>query len=405
LDGLQNLMDNPNIDLFTAGIASMIVTSDGIALTPSLANFDSLRPIPLAQLEGEWFVEKVFASDTGDAEATYADPVIVRDGDRGRLAIVHATTEHKGLLNGEVAAEIIINALLAPPMTETPPEQPTETVVETPPETPPEMEMSQPTGVDFTDPAMHLYFSFDELNGNQVIDHSQYQNHGMLVGNPQLVEGRFGKALEFNGQTDYVEVPHDDSLIVDKTFTIMAWIKTPRSHGTVSVWQGIVAKGNSPRSYSLYTAQSSAEGVLQSFVRDLGEDLGKSTFETIFGKSAIEEGVVHWGHLSTGAIEGSVSMPIVLNEWQHVVAQMDENNVHRYWINGEATDWTTWGLDSFQVTTRSGLPGANDTSPVRVGNTMESRHFLGLIDEVRIWRRALSEDEILEQMRQGLHAE
>ena len=145
--GLQNLMDNPNINLFTAGIASMAVTSDGMALTPSLANFDSWRPIPLAQLQGEWFAEKVFASDTGDAEATYADPVILRDGDRGRLAIVHATTEHEGLLNGEVAAEMIINALLATPMMETPPEPPTETVVETPAETPPEMEETSMAGI------------------------------------------------------------------------------------------------------------------------------------------------------------------------------------------------------------------------------------------------------------------
>ena len=135
--GLKNLMDNPNIDLFTAlragGGASMIVTSEGMALTPSLTNFDSLRPIPLAQLQGDWFAEKVFASDTGNAEATYADPVVVRDGDRGRLAIVHATTEHRGLLNGEVAAEIIINCLLAPPMMTTV-ETPPEPTVETPPE-------------------------------------------------------------------------------------------------------------------------------------------------------------------------------------------------------------------------------------------------------------------------------
>ena len=115
--GLRNLMDNPNMNLFAAwsadGGASMTVTSDGMALTPSLANFHSLRPIPLAQLQGEWFAEKVFASDTGNAEATYADPVIIRDGDRGRLAIAHATTEHEGLLNGDVAAEMIINYLLA----------------------------------------------------------------------------------------------------------------------------------------------------------------------------------------------------------------------------------------------------------------------------------------------------
>ena len=114
--GLQNLMDNPNIaidDTANRPGSSMIVTSDGNALTPSLVNFDSHRSIPLNQLQGEWFAEKVFASDTGNAEATYADPVIVRDGNRGRLAVVHATFIYEGLLNGEVAAEIIINYLLA----------------------------------------------------------------------------------------------------------------------------------------------------------------------------------------------------------------------------------------------------------------------------------------------------
>ena len=91
----------------------MIVTPDGNALTPSLASFETYRPIPLNQLRGEWYAEKVFASDTGGDQAAYADPVIVRDGNRGRLAIVHASFIHEGLLNGEVAAEIITNYLLA----------------------------------------------------------------------------------------------------------------------------------------------------------------------------------------------------------------------------------------------------------------------------------------------------
>lgn len=142
--GLRNLMDNPNISLFapvpnprvigasTGGPISMVVTSDGMALAPSLVDFESYRPIPLNQLQGEWFAEKVFASDTGNAEAAYADPVIVRDGNLGRLAIVHATTEHVGLQNGDVAAEIIINYLLAPPMMEQPVETPPEPMVEMP---------------------------------------------------------------------------------------------------------------------------------------------------------------------------------------------------------------------------------------------------------------------------------
>ena len=82
-----------------------------------------------------------------------------------------------------------------------------------------------------TDPSLILYFSFDALKGNLTIDHSQYQNHGTLVGNPQLVAGKFGSALKFNGQSDWIEVPHDDTLNVNDGFTIMAWIHTPRHHG------------------------------------------------------------------------------------------------------------------------------------------------------------------------------
>ncbi len=133
--GLQNLMDNPNITSFIHGQGyddplPMIVTSDGTAFTPSLANFGSYRPISLNQLQGNWFAEKVFASDTGNAQATYADPVIVRDGNLGRLAILHSSNqpaESKSLPNGEVAAEIISNYLLDEDASTTvvPPEKPT----------------------------------------------------------------------------------------------------------------------------------------------------------------------------------------------------------------------------------------------------------------------------------------
>ena len=109
------------------------------------------------------------------------------------------------------AEAIVPPEALYPPRAEEMPPEMVETPAETPPEPPMvEMEMPQPTAVDFTDPAMHLYFSFDEFDGNQAIDHSKYQNHGMLVGNPQLVDGKFGKAVELDGESDWIEVPHDE---------------------------------------------------------------------------------------------------------------------------------------------------------------------------------------------------
>ena len=367
---LQNLMDIPDIAISTAsgaGVGSipMIVTGDGSALTPSLVDFSSDRPFPLDQFQGEWFAERVLASDTGDTNATLADPVIVRDGDRGRIAIVHQTFFEDDP-KGEVAAELIINYLLAE----------FDAVID-------EVESAagevaeEEIGVEVyeasADPSLMLYFSFDELNGTQAIDHSQHQNHGTLVGNPVLVEGKFGKALEFNGESDYVEVPHDDSLTVDQNVTVMAWIHTPRHHGPKGMlWQGIIAKGNDPRSYSFYT-----------------EDGGAL-------------------HLSVNNFFGSDSeAKVALNEWQHVVAQVD-NGVHRYWINGKNAGVHRFTRDDETIDSegQTSLPGTTDRASVRVGNThdvspLPDRHFLGRIDEVRVWNRALSEAEILEQMNMG----
>ena len=213
-----------------------------------------------------------------------------------------------------------------------------------------------------SDPSLILWLSFDELNGNRVIDHSQHGNHGTVVGNRQLVAGRFGNALTFNGVSDWVEIPHHNSLTVDTSVTVMAWINTPRSQGPQrALWQGIIAKNNDFRSYSLYTATGDLVHL------SVGENLGagSATSERTFA----------------------------LNTWQHVAAQVDSNGVQRYWINGERAG-------NFQL--GNTLPGLRDTASVLVGKTHEdNREFLGMIDEVRVWNRALSEAEILEQMTTG----
>ncbi|RKU25075.1 hypothetical protein C6499_15490 [Candidatus Poribacteria bacterium] len=197
------------------------------------------------------------------------------------------------------------------------------------------------------------------------MDSSQYGNHGTIAGSPTLIDGRFGKALEFNGEDTWVEIPHHDSLTVRQGITVMAWIYTSRYNGPDGVdWQGIIAKGNVPRSYSLYT--EAGGGILLSP-----------------GSSQVEE-------TSDGQFER--------NEWQHVVAQIGDG-VKRYWINGKSA-----GSVPFDRL----LPGKIDQAPVLIGSTHDTeppenpdRHFLGLIDEVRVWNRVLSEPEIISQMESG----
>ncbi len=111
---LQDIMDIPHITMWDFGLENntpMVVTKDGKEVTPSLTNFQSDRAFHLDELTGDWFAEKVLASDTGTSQATRADPVIVRDGNRGRIGIVYQTFNEVNP-KGKVAAELIANFLL-----------------------------------------------------------------------------------------------------------------------------------------------------------------------------------------------------------------------------------------------------------------------------------------------------
>ena len=208
-----------------------------------------------------------------------------------------------------------------------------------------------------TDPSLILYLPFDEGDEEEAEDFSQYGNNGELKGGPEWVDGKFEKALMFDGVDAHVLVPHAEILCVDEEVTVMAWINTPRYTGPGGVnWQGIVAKSNNPRSYSLYTR--------------INEVL---TFST-----------VGFGSFS------ATKLP--LNEWVHVAALV-EDGAHVYYFNGEFA-----GQSGADIK----LPGLTDTADVLVGKTHEgSREFLGMIDEIRIWNRALSQDEVKREMNRG----
>ncbi|MHC4330451.1 MAG: LamG domain-containing protein, partial [Planctomycetota bacterium] len=159
---------------------------------------------------------------------------------------------------------------------------------------------------------------------------------------------------------DFVQVPHADILTVDNEVTVMAWILTSRHGGPgTQDYQGIIAKGNPPRSYSLYTQSA---------------------------------GTLHFSTTSAGAYVGSSSdSQVPLNEWAHVAA-MVSGGQHLYYINGEPAGTGGGGIE---------LPGTADTSTVVIGRTNEgaTRSFLGIIDDARIYNRALTQDEIKEIMR------
>jgi len=197
------------------------------------------------------------------------------------------------------------------------------------------------------------HWKLDDGSGTTAKDSSSKKNNGKLMGGPQWVTGKVGKALKFDGVDDYVDVPNSPSLNpTTGKATVCLWINAGRYKGPAGDdWQGILAKGGAPRLYSLYTEASAS-----------------LHFSTGPSGSYI-------GTLSTGKIP--------LNEWVHVTAVVDGE--HRYYLNGEPAGVAGTGAS---VPTGS-------TANLTIGRTDESgREFLGMIDDVWIFDDALTAEQI-----------
>ena len=86
------------------------------------------------------------------------------------------------------------------------------------------------------------------------------------------------------------------------------------------------------------------------------------------------------------------ALQVELNKWQHVVAQHTGKS-HIYYINGELAD---------EFDGKNALPGLKDQESVMIARSHEGlREFEGVIDEVKIWNRILSEKEVNHHMSVG----
>ena len=65
---------------------------------------------------------------------------------------------------------------------------------------------------------MHQVLSFDKstIKNNQVKDQSAQNNDGIINGGAKVVAGKFADALEFDGVSDFVEIPLTASITFTK---------------------------------------------------------------------------------------------------------------------------------------------------------------------------------------------
>lgn len=183
-------------------------------------------------------------------------------------------------------------------------------------------------------------------------DSTYNNNHGSskTMNNADLVSGQVDGALDFDGTNDFVSVPHNSTLQPSSAITIALWVKT----SVADRW--LVEKLDlNTGSNNGYRLHGNSDGTASFDVQNAGVLINSVTTSTIAG-----------------------------NVWIHLAATFNAGNTVIY-VNGVQQDSDGAGPTTIGSNTNSLFIGkrVNDTD-----------YHNGLIDDVRVYNRALTYADI-----------
>jgi len=196
-----------------------------------------------------------------------------------------------------------------------------------------------------------LAYGFEETSGTTATDKSGNGNTGTLENLTRVTYGRYGRGLEFDSSTDKLTVPHSTSLVPNGAITMEAWLRPDVSATYQPIFNKPGSTGCASPSYFLRASGSS-----------LGPQPEVAGCATYFS--------------------GSNTYKLPVGIWSHLAATIDSSKNAKIYVNGEL-------IASGTVTSS---PGAS------VGSLLIGSGFDGLIDEVRVYTRALTKQEIHSDM-------
>ena len=204
---------------------------------------------------------------------------------------------------------------------------------------------------------------FDENSGTVAIDSSGNKNDGTIHG-AKRVNGKFGKALEFDGTDNWVEVPHSNSVAFEKgvSFTITVNFKGTKVGGALvgknyedtseaKPWY-LLWNGGADNKVSLYLRTNASQNSRVNSTSDLGDD-----------------------------------------EWHFVVGRADaQSKKVSVWIDGKMEAEGPMVTDD----------GYGTSDGVLHIGVHFNRYTGGIIDDVGLFNVALSEEQMNTIMKHGL---
>lgn len=215
------------------------------------------------------------------------------------------------------------------------------------------------------------HWKLDDGGGDTATDASDYAHHARVLGGPEWTSGRIGGALRFDGNDDVVVLPNTAPLdrLQEGSFTLAAWFK--------ALSEPTGQDSDIRSGYAIVVKQGWHEGL---------------SYRP--GRTFMAE---HWltGDVHVSAIATSPSFPP--NAFYHVamVVRRDEGRVELY-------------VDGILRASASFPPGAPardyGAAPWRIGHANPGADKWAwpahaVIDDVRLYSRALSPEEILELRR------
>jgi Concanavalin A-like lectin/glucanases superfamily len=193
------------------------------------------------------------------------------------------------------------------------------------------------------------WWTFDgkDISGVQAYDRSGNGNRGTMTNGPRLVSGKLGQGMGFDGVNDYVDIGTGPNL-ANKSFTIAAWIKRQVINGTEDA---IFGQGSGSQNNALII-----------------EFRESNVFTCAFFSNDLDTVAAYTD-----------------KDWHHWICVYDADTNQRRILR-----------DGVQVASDISAADYGGSGNTSIGDRIVAgtQPFGGLIDDFRIYNRALSPDEI-----------
>ena len=219
-----------------------------------------------------------------------------------------------------------------------------------------------------TDSGLQVHLTYDDADsdsdGYTTDEAGPNLQNGLLVGGPVFADDSFGQwSISLNGATQDVELAGYKGITGTQSRTVATWIKTTRD-GAVAHW----GQASTGTRWTIRIGAAQSDGLTDGLLR-------------------LETG--------GGLIVGSTDLRD--DEWHHIAVVFDNDGTPdvsdvRLYVDGVEETYTQVTAQAFNT-----VAGVD----VRIGHSHYGTRFKGLMDDFRLYDRAISQGEIIELVQQS----